>query len=146
MDSPILGFDGEYRWLSNFYHLQYPIDYAGITFKTAENMYQAMKCVRIEDVRYISYLSPGQAKRVGKLVEIDPLFEDNKVAIMDHILRIKFNQPKFKSLLLSTGNRYIEETNTWGDTFWGVCNGVGENNLGKLIMNIRAEMNLCNNS
>jgi hypothetical protein len=29
------------------------------------------------------------------------------------------------------------EGNTWGDTFWGVCNGVGENNLGKTLMNVR---------
>ena len=24
-----------------------------------------------------------------------------------------------------------------GDTFWGVCNGVGQNNLGYLIMEIK---------
>ena len=31
----------------------------------------------------------------------------------------------------------IVEENTWGDTFWGVCKGVGENHLGKLLMEIR---------
>jgi predicted NAD-dependent protein-ADP-ribosyltransferase YbiA (DUF1768 family) len=29
------------------------------------------------------------------------------------------------------------EGNWWGDTYWGVCNGVGENHLGKLLMKIR---------
>jgi len=33
--------------------------------------------------------------------------------------------------LLSTGNCEIQEGNYWGDTFWGVCKGKGENNLGK---------------
>ena len=56
---------------------------------------------------------------------------------MEHFLTLKFSIPKFKKLLLATGDRYIEETNTWGDTFWGVCNGKGENNLGKIIMKIR---------
>jgi predicted NAD-dependent protein-ADP-ribosyltransferase YbiA (DUF1768 family) len=37
----------------------------------------------------------------------------------------------------------MEETNWWGDKFWGVHRtslseqGVGENNLGKLLMDIR---------
>jgi len=31
----------------------------------------------------------------------------------------------------------LEETNTWGDKYWGVCNGEGENQLGKLLMKIR---------
>jgi predicted NAD-dependent protein-ADP-ribosyltransferase YbiA (DUF1768 family) len=29
---------------------------------------------------------------------------------------------------------------TWGDRFWGVCNGVGENMLGKLLMQVREEL------
>jgi hypothetical protein len=32
---------------------------------------------------------------------------------------------------------YLEETNIWKDTFCGVYNGVGENNLGKIIMKTR---------
>lgn len=42
--------------------------------------------------------------------------------------------------LLATGDQPIIEGNTWGDTFWGVCKGVGYNNLGKLIMERRAEL------
>lgn len=140
MASSILGFKDEYDWLSNFYTLQYPIEYEGLKFVSTEHMYQAMKCANFSDMQYISRITAGQAKRVGKRVEQDPLFEPNKIQIMDHILRIKFNQPKFKALLLSTGDCYIEETNTWDDIFWGVCNGIGENNLGKLIMAIRDDL------
>lgn len=30
-----------------------------------------------------------------------------------------------------------EETNYWNDTDWDVCNGDGENKLGKILMNTR---------
>ncbi len=33
------------------------------------------------------------------------------------------------------------EGNHWNDTFWGICNGNGENNLGKILMKIRHEIN-----
>ena len=42
--------------------------------------------------------------------------------------------------LLETGDVYLEETNTWGDVFWGVCNGKGENMLGQVLMLIRDEL------
>jgi predicted NAD-dependent protein-ADP-ribosyltransferase YbiA (DUF1768 family) len=32
------------------------------------------------------------------------------------------------------------EENTWGDTFWGICKGQGENHLGRLLMQIRDEL------
>lgn len=137
MNDPILGFSGEYRWLSNFYTLQWPIVYIDMEFHTTENAYQAMKCKHHDDMKFIAELTPAQAKRAGRQVEIDPAFEENKIEIMKSILSIKFDQPKFKALLVATGDRYIEETNTWNDIFWGVCNGIGENNLGKIIMNIR---------
>lgn len=59
---------------------------------------------------------------------------------MDDLLRQKFSKEPFVSKLLSTGCCYIEETNHWKDTFWGVCDGRGENILGKLIMVIRADL------
>lgn len=36
--------------------------------------------------------------------------------------------------------RELIEGNTWGDTFWGVCRGKGENNLGKILMRLRSEL------
>lgn len=59
---------------------------------------------------------------------------------MFELLVQKYSQPKFMELLLDTGDQYIEETNHWNDTFWGVCNGVGENRLGKMIMDIREHL------
>lgn len=41
---------------------------------------------------------------------------------------------------MTTGNAELIEGNTWNDTFWGVCNGEGENNLGKLLMKVRTNL------
>ena len=59
--------------------------------------------------------------------------------IMEAILLDKFTRNEdLKAKLLETGGKYLEETNWWNDQFWGVCNGKGENTLGKVLMKIRA--------
>ena len=59
---------------------------------------------------------------------------------MYQILKSKFQNPELSKLLLETGDCELIEGNTWGDQFWGVCKGVGENNLGKLLMKVREEL------
>ena len=44
-------------------------------------------------------------------------------------------------MLIQTGDSVLIEGNTWGDRVWGVCNGVGENRLGRILMKIRSELN-----
>jgi len=40
--------------------------------------------------------------------------------------------------LIDTGDNYLEETNAWGDTFFGVdIKKGGDNRLGKILMSIR---------
>jgi hypothetical protein len=56
---------------------------------------------------------------------------------MRELITLKFADKELRKKLLATGESYLEETNTWRDTFWGVCNGVGENWLGKLLMEER---------
>lgn len=36
----------------------------------------------------------------------------------------------------------IVEDNDWGDTFRGICNYEGQNNLGKILMELRDKKNL----
>ena len=55
-------------------------------------------------------------------------------------MRRKFQIPSLRDKLIATGDAYIEETNNWGDEFWGVCHGFGENMLGKILMEIRKEI------
>lgn len=136
----IYGFKNEYRWLSNFYKLQEPIDLYGCVFYYTENLYQAFKCNKADDFILMASLTPGEAKRFGKRVELNPDFEANKLSIMKQILDIKFRQEYFKRRLLATGNCLIFEENSWKDFFWGCQNGIGENHLGKIIMEIREEL------
>jgi predicted NAD-dependent protein-ADP-ribosyltransferase YbiA (DUF1768 family) len=53
-------------------------------------------------------------------------------------LQHKFAQnPELYNQLKDTGTEEIVEGNWWYDKYWGVCNGEGENHLGKLLMWIR---------
>lgn len=131
----IKGFFGNYRWLSNFYRCE--VVYDGLIYPTVENAYQAAK-VREEDRNRFQIINPGEAKRLARRFNMVEGWDKEKV--MMHLLRQKFSKSPWKKLLLKTGDTYLEETNTWGDTYWGVYNGEGENTLGKMIMEIREEL------
>lgn len=136
----IKGFS-EFEWPSNFYILE-PFIFENIEYSTTENFYQAMKSNNPEIRLHISKLKPGQSKRYTKkdsfILRDD--WEDVKYSVMETALRIKFGQEKMAKFLLATRDIYIEETNTWDDVYWGVCNGVGLNHLGLLLMKIRNEL------
>ena len=59
---------------------------------------------------------------------------------MADLIDQKFDHPHLRDLLLATKQRVLIEGNTWGDTFWGVCNGVGQNHLGRTIMEKRRQL------
>ncbi len=131
-------FVGEYSFLSNFHPS--PIVYCGIDFKTVEHAYQAMKTMDRETRQAIANLTtPGQAKRAGRNVNLRKDWEEVRVIRMSTLLRRKFSIPKLRKKLQDTGQQELVEGNPWNDTFWGVCNKVGENQLGKLLMKIREE-------
>ena len=56
---------------------------------------------------------------------------------INNLVYQKFLEEPLRSQLLATEDAYLEETNHWGDTYWGVCKGVGENMLGKILMMAR---------
>lgn len=132
-------FDGEYSFLSNFELSPFTVN--GVVFPTIEHYFQAMKATNQEDLLEIAKApTPGKAKRLGRKVKIRPDWEYVKKDIMLEGLRKKFAIPELRQKLLDTGDAYLEEGNTWGDRCWGVCNGIGENNLGKLLMRVREEI------
>ncbi len=140
---PILSFEGEFAFLSNFYPSVVP--YEGFVFKTVEHAYQAAKNPTIDNLRKfaIELETPGQAKRSGRLGNVRADWEQVKVGIMHQLLQEKFKIPELREKLLATGDRLLEEGNWWGDKFWGVSpvgSGNGKNALGKLLMQIRAEL------
>lgn len=113
-------FRGEYFFLSNFFMAH--VIYQGIRFENNEAAFQA-------------------AKRLGRRVVLRPDWEEVKFDVMYDVCRAKFTQhPDLRANLLATGDAELVEGNTWNDRVWGVCKGVGENNLGKILMRIRNEL------
>ncbi|MEK6860600.1 MAG: NADAR family protein [Nanoarchaeota archaeon] len=137
----INNFSGESRYYfpSNFYPVEIKFD--GITYPSVEHAYQAAKTLD-KDERYKILIvgSPGEAKKLGRKLKLRENWEENKIEVMLFLLRQKFDYPKFKKWLLETGEEHLEEGNWWGDRFWGTCNGVGENWLGRLLMQVREEI------
>lgn len=135
----INSFKGQYSFLSNFYPVQVEIE--GIVYPSVEHAYVAMKTMDIELRKQISLMeTAGKVKRIGRTLNIRSDWDHIKLPVMFGLLRLKFQKPELKLLLISTGDSHLEEGNWWGDTFWGVCKGVGENNLGKLLMRVRQEI------
>lgn len=134
-------FDNEYAFLSNFYESPFEVD--GITYPTVEHFFQAMKSKDVEGRKKIAAApTPGKAKRLGRTIELRKDWEEIKDTVMWSGLRHKFQIPELREKLLATGNEELIEGNWWGDTTWGVCNGKGENRLGKLLMKIREEIRI----
>lgn len=141
----IKGFFGDYRWLSNFGSAMVVLD--GIEYASVECAYQAAKW-RPEDRAYFQSCSNKESVTFNRgyepngysLEEWDAL----KIDVMQFLLEQKFDSelnPENYEKLLATGDKYIEETNWWNDTFWGkTLGGIGENNLGRLLMEIRARL------
>lgn len=130
-------FRGRYAFLSNF--SPSPIVYNGKEFPTAEHAYQAAKTVSEEDFNMIHNSStPVEAKRLGKKIKVRGDWNKVKLKIMREILEEKFSIEQLQNKLLSIEEKIVEE-NDWGDTYWGMCNGVGYNHLGKILMRIRDE-------
>ena len=59
---------------------------------------------------------------------------------MMYLLRIKFSNKRLEHLLLNTEDAILIEGNWWGDKFWGVCRGEGQNWFGHLLMSLREEI------
>ena len=140
-DRTIDKFDGEYAFLSNFYDSPIKPFNDWILYPTVEHAFQAAKTNDIGMRKKIaSQPTPGKAKSLGRHVDLIPNWREDRIYVMYQCLRAKFEIPDLRAQLLSTGDAHLIEGNWWGDTYWGVCNGVGSNNLGKLLMKIREEL------
>ena len=143
MSKNIYQFQDEYRWLSNF--SKCPITINDITYPSIEHAYQSAKSPLNSWKSFCSTTpSPAIIKKHSRNIKLIKNWEDVKVNIMRGCLIQKYSQEPYKSLLLKTGNAYIQEGNSWGDVFWGVDihTKKGQNTLGKLIMEIRNELQL----
>lgn len=132
----ISGFRKDHYFLSNFFPSH--VVYRDRCHPTAEHAFQSAKNNSGEYM--ISILiakTPGLAKKLGRQVKLVDDWEDIKDTVMEEVLLSKFSDGELLRRLLDTGDNELVEENQWGDTYWGVCNGVGENKLGLLLMKIR---------
>lgn len=148
----ISSFVGPYRFLSNFYpwekgsHRPYPsitVVAYGRAFPSSEHAFQAAKCAFPGD--YARFQEPeltaAQAKLLGRKVPLRADWEAVKVHVMWAIVADKFNRnSQMKEQLLATGEAALVEGNHWGDRYWGVSGGVGENMLGRILMAVRGKL------
>jgi ribA/ribD-fused uncharacterized protein len=140
----INGFLGEYRFLSNFWPCY--VMYEEMVFPTAEHAYQAAKVADHEvKIKIKNCPTPAEAKDFFETHKISPdpgWTIEKKLVIMEELLVIKFcgKEPLLTRALLDTGDADLVEGNTWNDTFWGVCNGSGENHLGRLLIKVRGDL------
>lgn len=132
----------DYGCFSNF--APYPIELDGARWPTSEHYFQAQKfadAAQQERIRGVA--SPMIAARMGRSHQL-PLradWEDVKDAIMRAAVRAKFTQhAEIRGILLSTGDAEIVE-HTGNDAYWGDGgDGSGRNLLGRILMEIRAEL------
>lgn len=135
-DPQILGFFGDYRFLSNFHICDCVFE--DLTFPSSEHVYMFQKSL---DESYRSSIikapTPKTARQIGQTVKLRSDWNNYRKLAMLNALNSKFKNSQERKMLKATGDAYLEETNTWNDTYWGVCNCVGENMLGRLLMQIR---------
>jgi ribA/ribD-fused uncharacterized protein len=136
-------FKGEYRWLSNFAPVVIHID--GIDYPSVEHAYMSCKS---DDDSWKAYCSDpdnsaGTVKVKSREIDLINGWHSKKLGVMEMCLRQKFSQEPYRTRLIDTGDTYIQEGNYHGDKFYGVClrTNEGLNHLGRLIMQIRNEIN-----
>jgi len=131
-----------YGEFSNF--APFPIRLGGTTWPTSEHYFQAQK---FEDADYREKIrttkSPMIAARLGRSrkVKLRRDWESVKVRVMRDAVRAKFAQhEELCALLSATGDAKIVE-HTTNDSYWGDGgDGSGQNMLGRILMEIRAEL------
>jgi ribA/ribD-fused uncharacterized protein len=143
----------------NFYHLdepygefsnfaRYPVTIDGLTWPTSEHYFQAQKfagtpleAAMTEAVR--AEASPRGAFKMGRDPGYPhrPDWESARDSIMRRAVLAKYSQhPVLRELLLSTGDATLVE-HTENDRYWGDGgDGTGENRLGQILMDVRAEL------
>ncbi len=136
----ITDFRGKHAFLSNFYWAS--VTHEGRKFPTVEHAYQAAKTHDLSVKDHIAKLpDASRAKQVGRRAILRSDWEELKLAVMYVLLKKKFSDPRLATRLRETGEEDLVEMNTWGDKYWGVDpKGEGQNQLGKLLMAVREEL------
>lgn len=141
VQEPVSSFSGDHAFLSNFFLCA--VERGGNLYPSVEHAFQAAKATDLAEYLAIrTASSPGEARRLGSACRVRVDWDRARSHVMLRLLRSKFSDPVLRMALLSTGERELIEGNRLGDTYWGVDakTGVGQNNLGKMLMKVREEV------
>lgn len=140
---PVDFYEREFYPLSNF--SSFEIVWHGLKFSTSEQAYHWMKFPDRADCQ-MSIRRATSAHEAFKRAEAlrscrRPDWDAVKVDVMRTIIRTKADQHEYvRRKLLETGDRPLIE-GSWRDDYWGIGpNGDGQNMLGKLWMELRANL------
>lgn len=138
------------NWFSNMRVMSVPIEHGPFRFKTPEHFYQAMKADDFKDAcKIANEPNPRIAKRIGRKIKIRQDWENIKIEVMKFVQVHRFSLPEWRKQLLEHKGDIVE-WNNWHDNFWGDCvcdkckHIKGENNLGKILMDIRKQIEVEN--
>jgi len=138
-------FSAEHRFLSNFFDA--PFSWGDRSYPTVEHAFQCMKTVNPRQREYVlAARTPAEAKERGQKVDLRPDWEQIKHRVMASAVRAKFvGNRRLTTLLVATAPARLVEGNRWHDREWGVCfcsacGGTGDNWLGRILEDVRAEL------
>lgn len=143
-DKQVFFYEQDFYVLSNF--SAFRLDWKGVMFDTSEAAYHWEKFPQQPTVRYaiVNAMSAHEAFKVAEQNKAHRRadWDGAKIGIMRDILRAKADQHEYvRRKLLATGDRELVE-DSWRDDYWGWGpNCDGQNMLGKLWMEVRAELN-----
>ena len=134
----------EWCWLSNLHLCRLDLD--GLKWKSVEHYYQAQKYVGQPAFEAIRGAKDGfAALKAGSNRSLVPRpdWKEIKLTVMKKAIAAKFNQnTALVAKLIATGDHVLcHQSNS--DLFWG-CNpkGEGENHLGKILMEVRQDLQM----
>lgn len=142
----ILEFDNKNFWLSPYWPCE--IEVGGTVFPSVSNVINAAKFYRNKDlVKAFTEVTPYEAPELANTFyaehrkDYDEAYPDKQLGIMERATRSKFTQNAYLGQKLKlTGQVRIVNSNSYGDLFWGSCNGNGYNYLGLIIEKVRKEL------
>lgn len=137
-------YEQDFYVLSNF--SSFTLQWKGLRFDTSEAAYHWEKFADCDPEVQDMILEAPSAHQAFKIAESQRAlrrhdWDEVKVGVMRDLLRAKAAQHEYvRRKLLDTGDRELVE-NSWRDDFWGWGpNQDGQNMLGKLWMEVRAEL------
>lgn len=155
INSDVRTFYGKEDMLSNMNATQFI--YEDILFQSSEQCYQynkAIRCGRSDLADQIMRTpNPFAAKKIGKKIETDKMWDELNTELMRNIQYAKFQTPEAKTVLIETGRKTLAEANPY-DQRWGTglteeetllvkrTAWPGLNRMGEILMKVRSDLQL----